>query len=163
MRKLLLAGSLAAVLAVSVPAAMAATGSGTSALDLQASKFTTTAAVKSGTTFSDVPGLSGLTICAQGQVTATVSVQTNGPAAGLQVLVDGGPVMDPGAVRFVPAGPYDSSSFTFTKTVSTFEANDHHAFSVQWRVPAGGTAHLVRGTVSLAYQNGTHGCSPGGP
>jgi len=158
MRKLLLAGAVAVLLAAGVPAALAATGSGSSSLDLQASEFTTTAVSKTGTVFSAVPGLSGLAVCAAGQVTATVSMQLNGAPAGLQVLVDGGPVMDPGAVRFVPAGPYDSSSFTFTKTVSAFENNDHHTFDVQWRAPAGGTAHLVRGTVSLAYQKGTHGC-----
>jgi hypothetical protein len=138
---------------------LAAVGSASSALDAQAARYTTTAASTSSASMHNVPGLAGLTICAARQVTATVSVELDGARpASFQVLVDGGPVAQPGAVRFVPAGTHDSASFTFIQSVGPFEANDHHTFDLQWRSPVGGTVKLERGTVVLAYQKGTHAC-----
>jgi hypothetical protein len=145
--------------AVGVPAAvLAASGGASSALDLQASKFTTTTQTTSSTAFRAVSGLSGLTICALHQVTATLSVQLSGAPAGFQIRQDGGPIIAPGAVRFVPAGPHDSFSFTFLANVSPFEANDHHSFAVEWRSPTGKPTTLGGSTFNLQYQEGTQAC-----
>jgi hypothetical protein len=160
MRKFtLLIPAVALALAVGVPTAvLAASGGANSELDLQASKFTTTTQTTSSTTFRAVGGLSGLTICALHQVTVTVSVELTGAPASVQVRQDGGPVIKPGAVRFVPVGPHDSFSFTFLANVFPFEANDHHVFDVEWRSPTGRSVTLERGTLNLQYQKGTQGC-----
>jgi hypothetical protein len=158
MRKLLVTIGAAGVV-LAVPAAViAATGGYSSSVDLQASKFTTTPVTTSSTTFRPVPGLGGLTICALHQVTAALSVELNGAPAGFQIRVDGGGTASPGAVRFVPAGPHDSFSFTFVRSVSPFEANDNHGFDVEWRSPTGAPTTLERGTLNLQYQRGTQAC-----
>jgi hypothetical protein len=150
---------LAAVAVLGLPAAvLAASGGFSSSMDLQASKFTTTTATTSSKTFRPVPGLSGLTVCALQQVTATLSVELNGAPAGFQIRVDGGGTMSPGAIRFVPAGPHDSFSFTFVRSVGPFEANDNHSFDVEWRSPSGAATTLERGTFNLQYQRGTQSC-----
>jgi len=150
---------LAAVAVLGVPTVvLAASGGSSSSLDLQASKFTTTTATTSGKTFRPIPGLSGLTICALHQATATLSVELNGAPAGFQIRIDGGGTMSPGAVRFVPAGPHDSFSFTFVQNVGPFEANDNHSFDVEWRSPTGAATTLERGTFNLQYQRGTQSC-----
>jgi hypothetical protein len=157
MRKILAAAGALAI-AVGVPAvALAATGGNTSALDLQASKWTTTTQQTTGTAWRSVPGL-GLTICALHQVTATLSVQVNGAPASFQIHQDGGPIIAPGAVRFVPAGAHDSFSFTFLANTAPFEANDNHGFQVEWRSPTGQQATLERATLNLQYEHGTQAC-----
>jgi len=158
MRKVLIP-ILAAAVVLGVPAAvLAASGGASSSLDLQASKVTTSTASTASRTFHPVPGLSGLNICALHQVTATLSVELTGAPAGFQVRVDGGGTMPPGAIRFVPAGPHDSFSFTFVRGVGPFEANDHHVFDVEWRSPAGAATTLERGTFNLQYERGTQSC-----
>jgi hypothetical protein len=150
---------LAAATVLGVPAAvLAASGGSSSSMDLQASKFTTTKATTSSKTFRPIKGLSGLTICALHQVTATLSVELNGAPARFQVRVDGGGTMAPGSIRFVPAGPHDSFSFTFVQSVGPFEANDNHGFEVEWRSPTGAATTLERGTFNLQYQRGTQSC-----
>ena len=157
MRKVLVA-SLALAFAVGAPGAvMAASGvpssSGgfSSSLDLQASRRTTSTVTTSSTTFRPIPGLSGLSICALNQVTASLSVELNGPPAGFQIRVDGDGLMPPGAVQFVPAGAHDSFSFTFMRGVSPFENNDHHVFDVEWRSPTAATTTLERDTFNLYF------------
>jgi hypothetical protein len=158
MRKMLII-ILAVAVVLGVPTAVqAASGGASSSLDLQASKFTTTTATTSSKTFHAIPGLSGLNICALHQVTATLSVELNGAPAGFQIRIIGDGTMQPGAVRFVPAGPHDSFSFTFVNSVGPFEADDHHAFDVEWRSPTGAATTLERGTFNLQYQRGTQMC-----
>jgi len=158
MRKMIVLVAAAAGV-LGVPAAvLAASGGASSSLDLQASRFTTSTATTSSKTFHSIPGLSELTICALHQVTATLSVQLSGAPAGLQVRVDGGGTMQPGAIRLVPAGAHDSFSFTFVNGVGPFEADDHHSFDVEWRSPTGAATTLERGTVNLQYGHGTQNC-----
>ena len=150
---------LAAAAALGIPAVvLAASGGSSSSMDLQASKFTTTTATTSSRTFQPIPGLSGLNICALNQVAATLSVELNGAPAGFQIRIDAAGTMQPGAVRFVPAGPHDSFSFTFVNNVAPFEANDNHSFDVEWRSPTGTATTLERGTFNLQYQRGTQQC-----
>jgi hypothetical protein len=157
MRKMLIVVSaLALVLGVSTTV-LAAIGSNSSSLDLQASKFTTTTQKTSSTTFQAVGGL-GLTICALHQVTATLSVELSGAPASFRIRQDGGPIVTPGAIRFVPAGPHDSFSFTFLANAAPFEANDHHGFGVEWRSASGKSTTLERATFNLQYEEGTQGC-----
>jgi hypothetical protein len=157
MRKILVAAAALAI-AVGVPAvALAASSGNTSALDLQASKWTTTTQQAIGTTWRSVTGL-GLTICALHQVTATLSVEVNGAPASFQIREDGGPIIAPGAVRFVPAGAHDSFSFTFLANAAPFEANDNHGFDVEWRSPTGQQTTLERATFNLQYEHGTQAC-----
>ena len=158
MRKMIV---LVAVVAgvLGIPAAvLAASGGASSSLDLQASRFTTSTATTSSKTFHAIPGLSGLTICALHQVTGTLSVQLTGAPAGFQIRLDGGGTMQPGAIRFVPAGAHDSFSFAFMNTVGPFEADDHHSFDVEWRSPTGAATTLDRGTFNLQYEHGTQNC-----
>jgi hypothetical protein len=158
MRKLLIVG-VASAFALGIPlAVLAASGGSSSSVDLQASRWTTTAVSTSSTTFQRIPSLSGMNVCALNQVTAMLSVEVNGAPAGFQIHVDVGPLMQPGAVRFVPAGVHDSSSFTFVKAVGPSENNDHHVFDVEWRSPTGKPTTLERGTFNLVYQRGTHSC-----
>lgn len=158
MRKILIA-IMALAVAVGIPTAvMAASGSASSALDLQASRFTTTTQTTSSTTFRAINGLSGLTICALHQVTGTLSAQLKGAPAGFQIRFDGGPIMQPGAIRFVPAADFDSNSFTFVTSVGPFEASDVHSFDVEWRSPTGRSTTLTLGSFNLQYQQGTQGC-----
>jgi hypothetical protein len=157
MRKILVA-AVALAIAVGVPTVvLAATSGNTSALDLQASKWTTTSQQATGTTWRSVTGL-GLTICALHQVTATLSVELNGASASFRIRQDGGPIIAPGAVRFVPAGPHDSSAFTFLANAAPFEANDNHSFDVEWRTPTGQQTTLERATFNLQYEHGTQAC-----
>jgi hypothetical protein len=158
MRKILIV-ILAVAVVLGIPTVvLAASGGSNSTLDLQRSRFTTTTATTSSRTFKPVPGLSGLNICALHQVAATLSVELNGAPAGFQIRIDAAGTMQPGAVRFVPAGPHDSFSFTFVNSVAPFEANDNHSFDVEWRSPTGAATTLERGTFNLQYQRGTQQC-----
>jgi len=158
MRKMLVVVSaLALVLGVST-AVLAAAGSNNSSLDLQASKFTTTTQKTSSTTFRAVRGLSGLTICALNQVTADLSIQVSGAPASFRIRQDGGPLIEPGTIRFAPAGLHDSSAFIFIANAATFEANDNHVFDVEWRSATGRSSTLERGTLNLQYEAGTQAC-----
>ncbi|HEX9411222.1 MAG TPA: hypothetical protein VF986_05955 [Actinomycetota bacterium] len=147
------------VFAIGIPLAIgAASGTFSSALDLQASKWTTTSVSTSSTAWQTLAGLSGSVICSEGEVSATVSLQMDGAPIGLRVNVDSAPDMKPGAVRFVQAGSQDSVSFNFVINTGPFENNDNHEFSVLWRSPTGGTATIVKGTLNLLYQEGSHDC-----
>lgn len=128
-----------------------------SALDRQAAVWRNLPASTTSKTFHEVPGLSH-TICALGEVGVTVSLNGHGSPMGVQVRVDGGPVAKPGPVRFSPSGAVDATSFTFLQSVSPFEANDHHNFSVEWRSPTGGSTTLNSATLQLTYQRGTQAC-----
>jgi hypothetical protein len=123
---------------------------------LQVTKWTTRPDVTSSLAFWPIPGLSGFDICALGKLTVTLSVELTGAPAGFRVKVDG-LVMQPGAVRFVPAGEHDSFSFTFVGNVDS-SRNKTHYFKVQWRSPTGQAVLLERGTLVLEYQHGTNSC-----
>ncbi len=147
------------VVAVVVPATAFAAGGGfNSTLDQQSSKWSTTTVSTSSTSFVRIAGLSGLTICSLHQVTATLSVQLDGGQIGMQIRQDGGGLMQPGAVRFIPAGPQDSVSFTFVQETGPFEANDNHSFDVEWRSVTGAPVKLIKGDLNLQYQKGTQSC-----
>jgi hypothetical protein len=150
--------SVAAAGGFGSPGGLRASGGFGSALGVQQSKWTTTPVTTSSTSFKRIASLSGFNECAINQVTVTLSVELSGAPASFGVRVDGGGLMQPQAVRFVPAGAHDSSSFTFVTSVSTFENNDHHSFDVEWRSPTGKAATLERATANLMYQIGSQNC-----
>ena len=133
---------------------VASTGGGGGRLDHQRFKFRTGDITTSSRTFHDVPGLNGLLVCARRGVSATVSTTTSGAPFALVVRVDDGPVLHLGPVRF-PAAPSLSGSYTWVGTVGPFEANDGHAFSVQWKSLSGRPVTLHKATFGLLFQDGT--------
>jgi hypothetical protein len=112
----------------------------------------------SSTSFGAVPGLGTISICASGEVTATVSIELYDAPAGFRVRIDRHQIMEPGAVRFVPAGPHDSFSFTFTQDLQPVDGIDRHVLQLQWRSPYSVPAILERGTIELRYQSGSPTC-----
>ena len=149
-----------ALLMAAVPVAVLAAGGRLgSKLDRQAAKWTTTPASTSRTTWTNVPGLSRLTVCTLNEVSATLSVTVRGAPVRFRVLIDSVPEapMKPGSVRFVPRGE-ESFSFTFVNRTAPFEDDDTHVFTVQWRSPSGGRVTLLRGDLNLLFQQGTHNC-----
>lgn len=126
--------------------------------ELDASKWTTVKIATSSAGFRHVTSLSQLAICAINQVSATLSVEISGGPAGFRIQIDRGPLMRPGAVRFVPAGPHDTFSFTFIERVNPFRSSDHHTFAVEWRSPIRKSTTLERATLNLQYQRGIRNC-----
>jgi hypothetical protein len=109
------------------------------------------------TTYRSLGGLRAK-ICSTGEVAATVSVYGAGPPLGLQVRIDDGALLEPGAVRFSPTPSGSMASFTFLISTSAFEANDHHVLQVEWRSITGRQTWIRSATLNLIYQLGTHGC-----
>jgi hypothetical protein len=150
-------GGLAA-LALVPAAVLAASGAFGSSLDRQSARWTTTSATTSSTKWRNVPRLA-LTRCTLNQVTADVSVTVSGGPVQFRAIIDGVPEapMRPGAARFVPSGT-ESFSYAFVGRTAPFEADDTHAFNVQWRSPTGATVTLKRGVLNLLFQRGKQGC-----
>jgi hypothetical protein len=146
------------VLAAVPVVVFAATGVFGGALDRQSARWTTTSATTSSTSWRNVPGLS-IRRCTINQVTVMVSVTLNGAPALFRVIMDGVPEapLKPGTARFVPDGT-ESFSYAFVGRTAPFEADDTHAFNVQWRSPSGLPVTLVRGDLNLLFQQGTHSC-----
>lgn len=157
MRKSLIAIGFLLLLAA-VPAAVIAAGGGlSSAVDLQAARWTTTSVSTSSVTWRNVPGLTRLTADTIDEVSASLSVTIQGAPALFRVVIDTpeGP-MKPGSARFVPSGR-ESFSFTFVANTLPFEGDDTHVFTVQWRSPSGKQVTLLKGALNLVYQLGTNG------
>ena len=149
----------ALVVAIAIPAAVIAAGGVLGgAIDRQASRWTTTQAATSSTSWRNVPRMS-LTRCTRNQVTAMVNVTVSGAPVLFRVIVDGVPEapMRPGPARFVPDGT-ESFSFSFVGRTAPFEADDTHSFNVQWRSPTGDRVRLRRGVLNLLFQAGAQGC-----
>jgi len=97
-------------------------------------------------------------ICSIGEVSATVSLEGGGGPMGVRVVVDDGPTAQPGAVRFAPNGVADTASLTFLVNTGTFEGYDGHYLQVWWRSPFGAKTTLLKATMNLVYQEGSHRC-----
>jgi hypothetical protein len=158
MRRLLIfLGVLLLVAAVPV-VVLAATGTFNGGLERQSAKWTTTSVTTSSTAWRNVPGL-GLTRCTRNQVTAMLSVTVSGGPVRFRAIIDGVPEapMRPGPARFVPSGS-ESFSYTFVGNTGPFEADDTHAFNIQWQSPTGAPVTLLRGALNLLFKRGTQGC-----
>jgi hypothetical protein len=98
-----------------------------------------------------------MTICSIREVSATLSVNVSGGPVRFRILQDGGPVMEPGAARFVPGVGVHSFSYTFVNNTGTFEANDNHLFQVQWR-SEGTPVTLSAADLNLQFERGSQAC-----
>ena len=140
-------------------AVLAATGSFGSVLNRQRAFFTTNSVSTASPVFHTVPGLGAIRICAGNtsspEIALTLSVNVDGPPVRFRVLEDGGPVLEPGAARFVPAAGGESFSYTFVGRASTFEGSDRHALTVEWASPTGGKVTLSRGDANVLFQQGS--------
>jgi hypothetical protein len=166
MRKIkILIAIVALAVVVGIPTAVMASSGGfvTGSLNWQRATFTTTAqTVTSSKTWVNITGLDQPgNICATGQVTGTLSVQLTGAPAGFKIFdAQGGhkPLMQPGEIRFVPAGSSDSASFTFVAN-ATGAVPDFHAYDVQWHSATGKRVTLTKATFTLQYdQPGPGNC-----
>lgn len=129
-----------------------------SIVNQRSAQWTTREVTTSSKRFSLVPGLSELDVCASDEITVTVSVELDGAPAGFRVRIDRREFMEPGAVRFVPAGPHDSFSFTFAQDLGPLDGLDRHVLQLQWRSPFRIATSLERGTILVRYEPGFENC-----
>jgi hypothetical protein len=125
---------------------------------VQMSRWMTGKVATSSTIFRPIVGLSRLRVCSMNLITATLSVELDGAPAGFRIRGDGRWLMEPGAVRFIPAAAHDSFSFTFTRHLKSLNKSDRNTFNVEWRSPLGLNTRLERGTLVLQYQPGARRC-----
>jgi hypothetical protein len=151
-RLIVIAGAVAVLVVVPV-VVLAATSGGGSPLDHQRFAWRTGDITTTSTTLHNVPGLSAL-VCARGAVSAAVSVTAEGAPFALTVRLDDGPQLRPGTVQFT-GGRNDSKAYTWVGGVGPFEANDNHAFAVQWKSVTGGPVTIHKATFDLLYKRGT--------
>jgi hypothetical protein len=147
---------LALLALVVIPATVWALSSGRydGKLDRQRAKFRTDSITTSSTTWQDVPVLS-VNICSLNEVSATLSVNLSGARAGFRIVGEQGNVAEPGAIAFIPSGGVESFSYTFVTSTGTFEADDRHTLTVQWRSSTGAPVTLGRGDLNVLYQRGS--------
>lgn len=159
MKRSALVGLAVLVVAVAVPLVASAAGSGSAASqpNRNLGRWTTTAVSTTSRSFRPLGGM-GARICAAGAVEASVSVNASGAPLQFLVLVDDGAVIAPGAVTLTPVGRGTVGTFGFLANAQPFEANDHHAYQVEWRSLTGGSTRIASATMDLLYQEGTHGC-----
>jgi hypothetical protein len=157
-RRFLVLGCVAAVVAAVPLAVLAATGTFSGRLDGQSARWTTTAVTTSSKDWRNVPGLTR-SLCTLDQVTAMLSVTVEGAPVRFRVIIDDVPEapMMPASSRFVPNG-IESFSFSFVGNTGPFEADDTHRFDVQWRSPSGAPVTLRHGALNLLFEDGTQGC-----
>ena len=129
-----------------------------SSANQRSAQWTTRRVTTSGTRFRAVPGLRKLTLCASDELKVTVSVELSGAPAGFRVRIDRHLSMEPGRVRFVPAGTHDSFSFTFVQGLAPLNGLDRHFVQLQWRSPYGIATSLERATVAVAYSGDSSSC-----
>jgi Tol biopolymer transport system component len=103
---------------------------------------------------TDVPELTGLTICAVGEISVTTSVQLTGKTIGMQVRMDDSRVLDPGSIRFLPDDDKAGFSFTFIDRARTNSGTDLHVLDLQWSSPLGKLITFLRGNLSVQYEQG---------
>src|SRR5438034_919636 len=106
MRKWLIIAAAIGVAAAVPVGVFAASGGFSSRADMQHGVWSTNLVSTTSTAFTDVPGFSAVSVCAgdmtSPEVSLTLSVNLQGAPARFQVVEDGGPVLHPGPVRFVP-------------------------------------------------------------
>jgi len=122
-------------------------------VDRQRARYRTTSLTTSSAAWHSIP-MFNVTICAINEVSATISVNLTGARARFRVVGEQGNVIRPGPAEFAPRGT-ESFSYTFVTSVGTFEADDRHSLTVQWRSPTGSPVTLTRGDFNVLYELGS--------
>jgi hypothetical protein len=156
LRKATVVAMLVAAL-VAIPLTVLALTSGRSArLDRQTNAIRGRDITTASTNWRNVPKLTDVLICAQGQVTAMLSANVSGAPVRFRVLYEDGPRLFPARTQFNPGTGTKGFSFTFVGAASTFEGLDGHVYTVQWRSANGSPTILREAVLDLLYQRGTH-------
>ena len=150
---------IAAMVAIPL-SVLALTNGHSSRVDLQTNVRRSKEVTTSSTRWRNVPGLVDARVCAQGQVTAMLSVNVSGGVVAFRVLYEDGPSLFPpkaifDAMQVTNASPTRGFSFDFVGPASTFEGSDDHVYTVQWRSVYGQSVTVHRGLLDLLYQQGT--------
>src|SRR6266567_1038186 len=153
MRRWIVAATVVAMLAAGSIAAFALTGSAGSKLDQQNGWFETSPVTTSSTAWQNVPGLDDIGVCIVNELSAMLSVSASGAPIGLRISLDDGTLLQPGQIRFTPAGDPDESSFTFLEQ----KQNSVVGIKVQFRSPTGAATTLNKAAVNFLYQDGVCG------
>lgn len=164
MRKLLAALTLALVVAIAVPIALAAGPTRAAGqLDRQQAAWTADPVSNSSPQWRTIRRLSFVssqsvsnTLCAKHELSVSLSVGFHGGAPVLfRVLMDGGPTLEPGPAHFLPGSGSRTHAATFVGNAGTFEGSDRHALEVQWRSPSGEPVTLDRGVANVLFEQGS--------
>ena len=164
MRKLSICLTLTAAVAVAVPLALAAVSGRTGGrLDRQQAAWTKDPITTSSTEWRTIPRLSftasanvSHTLCVRHELSVSLGVSFHGGAPILfRVLMDGGPVLEPGPARFLPGSGSRAHSAVFVGSAGTFEGSDRHALEVQWRSPSGDPVTLDGGVANVLFEQGS--------
>jgi hypothetical protein len=136
--------AIVAAIAIGVPLVVMA-GGGVSPLNRQEAAAASPAQ-KSNKTWSNIPGLSNIAICADNALmTFDVSLTASGGAFRARVSVNGNPLP---AAQFDPTRGNRSFSYSFGTNV----ADGSHDVDVQWRSVTGDTVRLQGGNLVAFYQ-----------
>jgi hypothetical protein len=163
MRKLLISVTAAAAVAALVPLVVLAAGAGRESgdLDRQAAAWRSAPASTSSTAWRTIPSLSftstasgSNTLCALNELSVMLSANLRGAPVRFRVLMDGGPVLQPGPARFIPGPEERTVTAMWVGHAGTFEGLDRHALEVQWRSPSGRPVTLTRGVVNVLFEAG---------
>jgi hypothetical protein len=164
MRKLPIAVAVTAAVAVLLPLAVLAAGFGREggSLDRQGAAWRSTPTTTSSQAWRTIGQLSfvptaarSYSICAKNGLSVSLAVDLKGAPVLFRVLLDGGPVLEPGPARFVPAPDTRSFGYTFVGHTGTFEGSDLHGLEVQWRSPTGRPVTLARGVATVFFEEGS--------
>jgi hypothetical protein len=159
MRRWLVLGGLVVVLGAAVPTVALAvsrsdSGGGTSPVNCQSTRWTTTA-VSAGSSFAPISALT-TNFSAGFPVTVTVSGVVSGQPVAFKAvdhwIIPNQPAR-PGIVHVTPAGGR-ATSFSFTWVApGTSAANHGHTVTINWRrTTTEGSATLVKADVAVTYR-----------
>jgi hypothetical protein len=117
----------------------------------------TKASTTSSTTFVPVRGMRSTLVCANGQVSATLTATVTGAPVEFRMRIDGGGLLDPPSAHFDPTSGTRTFSSTFVIRAFRFEGSDGHSFDLEWRSPSGAAVTLKKGA-ALNLLFGTGSC-----
>lgn len=152
MRKSLVVAAVIGLMVAIPLSVVAVTNAIGSKLDQQSGLFQTKSQSTLSSSYVNVPGLSGLQICSQNEVSVTFSANLLGGGVAFQVKTDTGQVLSPGPAFYYPGDNVSrSDSYTWVAQI----ANGSHTLNLQWRALVGKTITLQRGDLNVEYESGT--------
>lgn len=174
MRRFIPIGAAAAVLAAVPAIAVASTSSSSdpassssqhlySEINCQELAWRTTSVSTSSSSYSNVPGLTGVVTSAGGMI-VNISVVLNGGPVALRLTdtsVAGTLMVPPGRVNFNPDSGRTALSFTWTDPGIAAAARGH-TIHLQWRETGTSTVTLRRGDITVGFMAEPGTCAEGG-